>query len=260
MKKGTCKLCLRETDLCKSHLIPRAAYLLCRSKNAKNPNPLLITYEYGMQTSRQMQAPLLCFDCEQLLRSRGEDWVIPRLAHVGGPFLLEQTLRASTPRFEEANIITYCLESVPAVRVADLVHFGMGIFWKATVHNWVSGAEPPSLSFGSSREAVRSFILGKATFPPNMALSLTVLPSSVALSAFNSPYATRGENPAFHLYICGLNYTLWIGPKINEVQAVTSVHRSPHVLILTDNRDVIMRRAREAHDSALRLRENRKKS
>jgi hypothetical protein len=33
-----------------------------------------------MQASRQTETRLLCFECEQLFREKGENWVIPQLA------------------------------------------------------------------------------------------------------------------------------------------------------------------------------------
>jgi hypothetical protein len=249
-----CPLCLKVKAVVKSHLIPKGVYALCRATKAKNPNPFLITNTFSMQTSRQLKAELLCFDCEQQLRAQGEDWVIPRLAHFGGPFLFGDALKNSSPHFTEPDFIAYLLETIPAVRVPDLIHFAMAIFWKAAVHSWVKEPGEPWLSLGPYAESVRKFVLGEAKFPQEMALSLTVLPNPVALISFHYPYETTDANRTCHLYISGLNYTLWMGPNIPTEAAGMSLHLPPHIALVVDNRDAITLKFREAHQAALKLR------
>lgn len=252
MKQGVCKLCQKKRPLCQSHLMPKGAYALCRAKHAKNPNPLLISYNFTMQTSRQLKTPLLCFDCEQLLREKGEDWVIPQLARVGGPFLLDASLRASPPLFTEPDLVAYALETIKGIHVPDLIHFAMGIFWKSAVHSWVKKEAEPWLSLGPYTEPVRKFLLGETPFPVEMALSLSVLPSPVALISFHYPIATIEADPVCMLYICGLSYMLWMGPNIPDEVARTSLHRPPHALLVVDNRDDITKKFREAYEAAMK--------
>src|SRR5579862_3477078 len=208
MRNGKCKLCLHEKPLCKSHLIPRAVYLLCRAQKATNPNPMMVTHKLAMQTSRQFQDYLLCFECEQLLRARGEDWVIPQLAKSADIFPLGQALRASPHLFDEPDVTAYALAGHPTIRPADLVHFAMGIFWKAAVHAWLPARKKSFVSLGEYEDKVREFLLGKAGFPANMALSLAVLPMPVVLIAFQFPFETlaRPEDRTFHLYVSGVNF------------------------------------------------------
>jgi hypothetical protein len=257
MEIGVCKLCLKKKPLCKSHLIPKGAYALCRSKTSKNPNPLLVTHKFFMQTSRQLKTELLCFDCEQLLRAKGEDWAIPQLAHVGGPFPFGDMLSATTPLFAEPDLTVYLLGTIPHVRVPNLIHFAMAIFWKASVHSWVKKRGKPWLSLKQHREPVRKFVSGEAEFPGEMALSLTVLPNPVTLIAFHYPYATIGPQPACHLYISGLNFTLWMGPNIPSITAQTSLHIPPHHALVADVQGDITKRFRAARQSAMEVKNRR---
>jgi hypothetical protein len=119
MKKGKCKLCLLEKRLCRSHLIPRAVYALCRAQKAPNPNPMMVTHKLALQTSRQAQWPLLCFECEQLLREKGEDWVLPQLAQYGDIFPFGETLKASPYFFIEPDVAAYALDGHPTLRADD---------------------------------------------------------------------------------------------------------------------------------------------
>jgi hypothetical protein len=257
MEVGSCKLCLKKRPLCKSHLIPKGVYALCRAKASNNPNPFVVTHKFSMQTSRQLKTELLCFDCEQLLRARGEDWAIPQLAHFGGPFPFGDTLSVSAPLFAEPDFTVYLLETIPNIRVPDLIHFAMAIFWKASVHSWVGKRGKPWLSLGQYKEPLRKFISGEAGFPAEMALSLTALPNPVALIAFHYPYATIGADPTCHLYISGLNFTLWTGPNISFEAAQTSLHNPPHHALVVDIRDDITRKFRDAHQSAMNTKKNR---
>jgi hypothetical protein len=254
VQQGECKLCLKKRPLCKSHLIPRAVYALCRATKAKNPNPFLLTYKFAMQSSRQVQIPLLCHDCEQLLCAKGEAWMVPQLARYGGPFPVLDTLIKSPALFIEPDFIAYVLAAIPAIRVPDLIHFFMGIFWKASVHPWAKARTEPWLSFGNQGEAIRQFLLGVADFPAQMALSVTVLPPPVTLIAFHIPYDTIGPDPTYHLYISGINCTLWMGPNIPVEIVAGSIHRPPHHLLVVDNAADITRKFREAGQSVMKSR------
>jgi hypothetical protein len=48
--KGICKLCRRERDLLKSHLMPAALYALC---DAPDSRPVRVAADVVMQTSRK---------------------------------------------------------------------------------------------------------------------------------------------------------------------------------------------------------------
>lgn len=259
---GTCKLCLRDAQsLQVSHLVPSAVYALCRAKNAPNPNPFLVTSEFSMQTSRQVQVPLLCFQCEQLLREKGEDWMMPELAQFGGRFGFYDKLLAAPKLHDEPDFVSYVLEKVPGVRVADLVHFFMGVFWKASVHPWRKGRTDPWLDLGEYSESIRIFLLGETAFPASVALSVTVLPQPVALISFHQPYETIGSaaEKTCHFYVCGFNATLWMGPNITIEIATTSIQRPPHYLMVVDNRDAITQKFRGAFAKSAARKQERKR-
>ena len=253
MQIATCKLCLRNRPLCKSHLIPRAVYALCRAQKARNPNPYLVTHKFAMQSSRHMQVPLLCNDCEQLLRASGEDWLIPELARLGQAFPLFEKLRTAIPLYNEPDFVAYLLANVPTIRVPHLIHCITGIFWKASVHAWRKGPAKPWISLGAHSDLLRQFLLGEAGFPQDMSLSIIVVPPPSTLIGFHPPYQTKGPDPIFHLYLCGINCTLWKGQNIPPEIAAGSIHRPPYYLLVADVTDMIKRKYRAAFESATRL-------
>jgi hypothetical protein len=212
----------------------------------------MVTHKFAMQTSRQAQAPLLCFDCEQILREDGEDWVLPRLAKYGGEFQLGKSLKAAQAAFSEPNLMAYALAGIPSIRVDALIHFAMGIFWKASIHSWMTQVKKPSISLGSYDEELRSFLLGTQDFPSQMALCLNVLPMPVKLISFHFPFETqaRPEDRTFHLYVPGLNFTLFVGSKIPQEARMTCLNVKPHALLVYDSSDSIKQRFAVALGSA----------
>jgi hypothetical protein len=254
MQKRICKLCMIERPLCRSHLMPRAAYALCRAQKARNPNPLMVTHNLVLQTSRHLQDHLLCLECEQLLRKKGEDWVIPQLARVGDVFPLAETLKASPHLFNEPDVAAYALEGHPTIAVGCLIHFAMGIFWKAAVHNWLRRKKKSFITLGEYQEPVRKFLLGQEQFPNDMALSLSVLRMPVKMVGFQFPYETveRPEDRTFHLYISGMNFTLWVGKRIPAEIALVCVTKRPNLVLVYDVAPQIVRRYKEAFANAKR--------
>jgi hypothetical protein len=71
----TCRLCHNEgVELQRSHLLSAAIYRILRDDGrAPNPNPVVITPEGRVQSSKQQRAHLLCRPCEAILAREGED-------------------------------------------------------------------------------------------------------------------------------------------------------------------------------------------
>jgi hypothetical protein len=93
-----CKLCLRHVPrLEKSHFLPAGVYRILRDDGEKNPNPWQLTRTNSVQTSWQMKASLLCFDCEQRLCKHGEAWVLAHCLKKDGAFPLASILAGRSP-------------------------------------------------------------------------------------------------------------------------------------------------------------------
>jgi hypothetical protein len=133
MEEGICKLCLLNKPLCDSHLLPRAAYDYCRPPVG---NPLVANSELIIESSRQLQYPLLCEACEGVLNDGGEDWVVPLFARYGGGFGLFDLLKIMTPDGTENGYDGYSAAKNKEIKADRLIHFALGIFWKAAVHSW----------------------------------------------------------------------------------------------------------------------------
>jgi len=137
--------------------MPRALYDLCRAPDSE---PVFVSSELMVQTSRQTQDHLLCEGCDTSLSTNGEDWLLPKLATLNDRFLLYEILRKVPPDAVEGDIAIYAAARNPEINVARIVHFAMGIFWKASVHPWKKGRTEPRIELGPYSEKLRMFLRG----------------------------------------------------------------------------------------------------
>src|ERR1700688_2278345 len=146
MDIDVCKLCLKEKSLQKSHLIPAAAYqgLL----ESPNTNPVLTSFNSNTQehrmveTSQQIQEYLLCWDCEQLLREKGEDWILAHVARNGLASPLFDVLTPHKPLLAGGpgdDLDIYATTGIPEFEKDKIIHFALGVFFKMAAYNWRIG-------------------------------------------------------------------------------------------------------------------------
>src|SRR6516162_5688166 len=95
--KGTsCRLCLKQRELQDSHLLSAGLYR--RIVDPTSPNPVFVSEEVTMETSKQIRAFAFCYDCEQRMNRNGEDWVLRNIFQRDGKrFPLRDKLRLLTP-------------------------------------------------------------------------------------------------------------------------------------------------------------------
>src|SRR5919109_2834716 len=164
-----CPLCLEEEELVSSHLISQAMYDYCRTADSE---PVIMTSKILMQTSRQVQHALLCRRCEDVLNKGGENWLLPLLATVDGKFPLLDIIERLRPDVVDGELRVYAASRNPEIKIEKLIHFLMGVFWKASIHSWTGDSKTPRIELGPYRERVRIFLLGETGFPQNMGLVL----------------------------------------------------------------------------------------
>ena len=223
MPIGICKLCLREKELRSSHFIPRGVYSYLRN------------------------------ECEQLLSRRGEVWVLPRLAEFDGAFPFSTLLRTQPPLFDETDVQVYAVAKNPVINRSALIHFALGIFWKASVHSWKGSTTEPRIDLGTHSEALRKYLRDGGSFPGDMALALMVMPTPVRMICCFDPI--RGSNPEFenfHFYVPGLFFSLGVG-NVEDVKAMCLVSNPQGIVLVQDMTpqltDLYRKAAKTAHKS-----------
>lgn len=243
MPQAKCPLCLQTKEIVISHLIPAAMYKVLRERNSE---PVQITSTRrstrAVQTSQQMQCPLLCLDCEGLLNRGGENWLLPLLANKGGVFPLRDILSTHEPSLEINQALVYEASRNPEIKVEKLAHFAMGIFWKASLHSW--GVEPGELliNLGKYREQVRTYLRNETPFPEKIALLVAVLPASASKYAFCTPQLkSRGKYHLYTFYALGIQFVLLVGNCVNrKIKETCFVSNPAHPMLVNDfSKDII---------------------
>jgi len=254
-----CALCFQRAKLIRSHLIPSAVYKICRAPGANNQNPLMVTDDRAVQTSAQLQIPLLCNQCEDSLNKRGERKIIPLLARSAQDFPMLEALKRTRPSVLDHDLAAFELRKIRDFPVDELIHFAIGMYWKASVHSWNSRTALPRVELGapcfSVRDAVRAknlrrFVLGDGPLPEDITLSILLQPRP--LIAFHLPFEVRGEpdDRTFLLYVPGLSFILSVGPGVSGFMRLYSLSGPLGVALVTDTTEAHRQRFRDALKTA----------
>lgn len=239
--KGKCPLCLSDNGvLQESHLTSAAIYRLLDSPDASNSNPWLITPRVAVQISREIKGHVLCRSCEQDLSRDGENWVIPRLATREGKFPLLEMLTPLAPDLEGDGIKVYAATRDPHILVNDLTRFGLGVFWKASVHSWRTGKDPSSvlrIDLGAYGEKLRRYLRGEVGFPQSVALGLVL--NSCRTSRLLSIQPNEGSPSSgvrrFFFYVPGILFNLAIGEGVTSEEYAGCFCSNPlHPILVRD--------------------------
>lgn len=222
MPTGTCKLCRLPKPLQDSHLIPAAAYARLRD-NATGKNPAFVHWNPDgkkrkmIETSHQVHDYVLCRDCEQILNSRGEEWVLQRLA-VGYASPLYYALQGLEPIYQEPDFHVYATVGNPEFDTQKITHFALGIFYKAAVHEWrVDKNKTRKLEFGPYQESLRLFLLREEPFPKFCAVTFCLLPPTNSPKRIYSPQQwIRADCRTYSFCVVGLEFWLSLGKQIPE--------------------------------------------
>ncbi len=253
MPNEKCKGCLKEgAELQRSHLIPASVYRLLDSPDAPNRNPILITSRSIVQISLEIRDYLLCGPCEQLLNREGEQWVVPLLATRTREFPLHDILNEIAPDFVDPDVKAYAGSKNPSLRVKDLTHFALGIFWKASAHSWKSGPSSiiPRIELGCYGESIRCFLFCDGPFPEHVALGISVMPTPVTTMLSYEPRAGRKSGGVHHFsfYVPGVLFTLSVGEGVAGKAKDICFYGNPlHPILIKDLAEEVERYPKETY-------------
>jgi hypothetical protein len=252
-----CPLCLETKDVVSSHLMPAAMYDYCRPPGGHH---ISISSDLVIESDRQLQDYLLCFECEDSLNKGGETWLLPLLARYQGPFPFYDILTKVPPAAAEGGSVVYSAAKNTEIHCDKLIHFAMGVFWKASAHSWSGSRTEPMIELGPYGESLRKFLRGEAGFPDHMALTIGVLPAPVQQISFHNPY--RGSNAQWHnflFYVPGIEFALAVGKAVHDALGDICFARNPfRSIIVVDFAPDIQKIMKEVWKSA-RIAKNVKK-
>jgi hypothetical protein len=228
-----CPMCLETKPVVSSHLLPRAVYDYCRGPAGE---PILASSKLVLASSRQIQHPLLCLDCERELNEGGEAWVVPLFAQYQGPFPFHDFFKGLVPAATLEGYESYAAVQNPDIKVEKIIHFALGVYWKAAVHSWKGGVREPSINLGPYGERIRKFLRSEAGFPERVALTIGVMRPPVKDIAFLGPY--QGNARAYHnfmFYTSGIIWALLVGKAVDDEQRISCFATNPvHPVLVGD--------------------------
>ena len=105
--------------------------------------------------------------------------MIPQLAR-SEEFPLYDIVSQFQPTYVMSDFFVYSAAPMTEIDAEQLSHFGMGVFWKASVHNWRSKAGLFRIDLGPYADEIRRFLLD-GSFPEHAALWVCVVPPTVPL-------------------------------------------------------------------------------
>jgi hypothetical protein len=203
--------------------MPAGIFAQLRMPALRNPNPVLITPEVSLATSRQIKDYVLCNECEQRFSSTGESWVLANMARTDG-FPLQELLLNARPMTANEDFAIFSGATIPDVKMDSLVYFAMSIFWRAAVHKWRTVSRPIGIiDLGAYQEPIRLFLLG-ADFPSNVVILVSVWPNQeVPLMAYTPRKGDALGYEAFNFLIPGIEFRLLLGERIpDQLRAICS--------------------------------------
>lgn len=222
-----CKLCLRPKPLVLSHLVPAALYDYCRIGGL---NPIRIANGIAMPTSRQTQDYLLCKECEDILNKGGETWLNRKLATMERSFPLYDLLTRSSPEWEEDGTTLYLAANNSDIAVPKLVHFALGVFWKASVHSWTQREVSPRIRLGPYSDILRRWLLCEGRFPHHVYLGVTVSKPARAQIVITEPFEGRrqGWSRNYFFHVPGVFFIMTIGKGVGDDIKQASICTNPY--------------------------------
>ena len=246
MSVGICKLCLREKELQRSHLLPKALYKMAGDLVAATP---LIS----VATSRQILDYVLCKECEQRFNANGEGWVMRHVFLSNGRFPLLEKLEQCPPEQCRESIKLYSAAKRGGIDTMSLGYFALSVLWRASVHDWTFlGNKTSSVPLGPYEEVLRKYLLGVTPFPTKAVVKITACTDRPSQEGFSEPTTVvmRRRQP-YHSYgflARGIHFWISLGGTIPlEVRQLCCVSSPERWIIVGDREEEIVNAFKRLH-------------
>jgi hypothetical protein len=140
------------------------------------------------------------------------------------------------PEAIDGDAVVYAVATNPEIRSEELIHFIMGVFWKAAVHSWSPYCAEPLIDLGSYADRIRKFLRYEADFPDHLALMIGVLPPPAQLISFYNPYqGSKKEWHNFLFYVSGIEFSLAAGKAVHaDVRRMCFSHNPARPIVVAD--------------------------
>lgn len=229
MPVGTCKLCLQVRELRDSHYIPASLYR--RIRKIAGTDPVVMTPNLVVATSRQIRDYVFCNDCEQRLNVGGEKYIYSISAE-GKNFPMRDMLVHSKP-FPLGPYLVYSARRLD-VDIQKLAYFAVSMVWRGAVHPWKTidkQISQPAVS--SHMEEMRRFLMGEIPLSPDINILVIVCIDKISQIHVLSPFLVGGLNTdtLFEMLIFGISLRVGINHPDITLNQLCSVHSRDPVVI-----------------------------
>jgi hypothetical protein len=233
MPIGKCRMCLHEKRLVRSHLMPAALYDYCRTGSHR---PVRVGSGFVMPTDRQTQDYLLCEDCENVLNTGGEKWILGKLATWERTFPLYDLLTKVPPIVDEVGEAVYLAGENPEIEVEKITHFALGLFWKASVYSWRGDTTDVRIDLGPYSDEIRRWLRGQNAFPKYLYLTVVVEKPQKAQITINSPYEGVRQRWRQHfVHVPGVLFMMTLGKAVDDSMRALSILNAGNPINISDN-------------------------
>lgn len=180
----------------------------------KNKKKLFATTKQKVLDPEHIVAPLLCDECEGRFNRNGEDdvlrWLAPKAKQGTSP--LYTALRSGTPAWSDDDLTCYWGTSV-GLLPERFGYFGLSLVWRAAACEWPlpDGGRTPRLDLGEFAEPIRLFLLGRAPFPQNVYMMLTVCSDERSQQIWSPPQRSPEFDALIVAPVLGTLFRFWLG-------------------------------------------------
>ena len=232
MPIGKCRMCLHEKTLVRSHLMPAALYDYCRKGEHR---PIKVGGGVVIPTDRQTQDYLLCGDCEEVLNTGGERWILGKLATWERSFPLFDILKKTPPLLDEDGMIVYLAAQNPQIEVEKIVHFALGLFWKASVHSWRGDTSDPQIDLGPYSVEIREWLRGERPFPKYVFPIVVIEKPQRAQITMSVPYEGVRQGWRTHfVHVPGILFMVACGKSVDDSVRALSITNAGNPINVSD--------------------------
>ncbi len=244
---GVCALCLKDSVLRDSHLIPKSAYrAIGKNKHRKQPPVLIFSKEkLAISSDAQVKKYLLCSICEQKLSDKEN--IVAKYWYRGSGFLLRNQLRQMRI-YSDLQGQRY-FDSYPPVKLSedDCFYFFVSILWRASMGPW---PKYEGLKFVNEEvmEEIRTYLLGVTPPPEKVKVIVWVDWDGLIQAMLTLPMKDSTGNFA-SLLLLGMYVEIHVMDGGSDISALAARSIKDKVLMVLDKRrcrDVYERVARVA--------------
>jgi hypothetical protein len=188
-----------------------------------------------MPTDRQTQDYLLCEGCEDILNKGGESWIADKLATWERSFPLYEVLTKQPPLFDEEGMAVYLAGGNLEIKIDKLIHFALGMFWKASVHSWSGTKTEPRIELGPYSEVIRAWLRDESGFPNYVyPIAIVSRPLRAQITLLDPYEGVHQGWRTFFMHVPGLLFMLAVGKTVDECVRALSIHNPGNPINISD--------------------------